>query len=438
MNIKKSVPIAFLLGLCVLHRAAVADTTEPPTTEETWSIHGQTTNVTQWHSAFTSPYSGPNSLDAKNRSAETTDVTLFAGVRPWQGGELYLNPEFDQGFGLSRSVGVAGFLSGEAYKLGSDTPHGRLNRLFLRQVFGLGGPSHAVDAGANQLAGSSPIDNLTVTIGKFSVVDIFDTNAYAHDPRGDFLNWSVIDAGAFDYAGDAWGFTYGAALEWTQSWWTLRGGYFDLSQTPGATELDNFRQHEWVGELETRGQFLGHPGKYKFLGFLNRGDMGSYADAINLTPPDTSQVRHFASRTGYSVNVEQELASDLGFFFRASWNDGNQEAFDFTDINRSIAAGLSLKGNYWHQPNDTLGVSLVVNGISSAAQAYFANGGTGLLVGDGKLPHYGQEKIAEMYYSWHPEKYLMISCDYQYVENPAYNPDRGPVSVFGLRFHLEY
>jgi high affinity Mn2+ porin len=237
--------------------------------EETWSVHGQVTNVSQWHPSFSAPYSGPNSLAPAQGSEETTDLTLFLGVRLWQGGELYINPEYDQGFGLSNTLGVAGYPSGEAYKVGAKTPYLRLPRAFLRQVFPLGGGEQNIESAANQLAGPQAVDHVTITAGKFSATDIFDTNTYAHDPRADFLNWAIVDAGAFDYAADAWGFTYGVALEWTQSWWTLRGGLFSLSKIPNTTRLDQtFRQHEWVVEWEMRHQILGRPGKLKLLGYV--------------------------------------------------------------------------------------------------------------------------------------------------------------------------
>ncbi|MDP9109454.1 MAG: carbohydrate porin, partial [Pseudomonadota bacterium] len=191
---------------------APQSTVSPP---EQWAVHGQLTNVTQGHRQFHSPYSGTNSLRADGRTEETTDLTLYLGARLWEGAEIWINPEIDQGFGLTGTVGMAGFPSGEAYKIGANTPYLRVPRLFVRQVFALPGARNTVDGAANQLGGTRAANNLTVTVGKFSVVDIFDTNSYAHDPRADFMNWAVIDAGAVDYAADAWGFTYGAAAEWT-------------------------------------------------------------------------------------------------------------------------------------------------------------------------------------------------------------------------------
>lgn len=419
--------------------------TTAPATQEAWGVYGQFTGVSQYHPAFTAPYSGQNSLSPKSVSSETADLTLFAGMRISGGGELWMNPEIDQGFGLSNTLGMAGFPSGEAYKVGENAPYLRLPRLFYRQVINLGGEVQSIEPAANQMGRTQSADNIILTVGKFSVTDVFDANAYAHDPRSDFMNWSIVDSGAFDYAADAWGFAKGASVEWTQSRWTARGGFFDLSQIPNTTVLDQaFTQHEWVGELEQRYQLWEHPGKVKLLGYVNQGNMGRYQDALqqtqkNNTTPDTALVRRYASRPGYAINLEQEMASDLGVFARLSMNDGSEEAFEFTEINKSIVAGLSLRGDRWRRHDDTFGLAAVANGLSSDARAYFAAGGMGILIGDGHL-NYGSEKIMETYYSYsvHAIDHLMLTLNYQYVVNPAYNQDRGPVSILGVRVHKEF
>jgi len=351
------------------------------------------------------------------------------------------------GSGLPPSIPVApapaGFPSGTAYKVGQNSPYFKLPRVFARQVIALDGPRQAVESAPNQLAGVMSVNNVTITVGKFAVVDIFDTNTYAHDPRADFLNWSNIEAGAFDYAADAWGFTVGVAVEWTQSWWTLRGGLFDLSDVPNSTRLDSsFKQYEWVGEAEARHTIAGHPSKLKLLAFVNRGNMGSYGDALALAQqtgatPDTSLVRRFASRPGVAINAEQELTAGLGAFVRASMNDGSKETFDFTDINRSVSAGLSLAGDPWGRHGDTVGLAFVVNGLSDAARQYFAAGGLGVLIGDGAM-RYGTERIAEVYYNWAVFPHLSLSLNFQYVVHPAYNRDRGPVPIVGVRIHAGF
>lgn len=407
-----------------------------------WRIHGQTTYVHQYAPPFHAPYRGTNSF-LSNIGRQTWDATLYLGLRLWQGAELWVNPEIDQGFGLSNTLGVAGFTSGEAYKLGATYPYTRLHRAFLRQTVNLGGAAEKLEDDINQFGGKQSADRLVFTIGKFSVGDIFDTNKYAHDPRNDFLNWSIIDVGTFDYAADAWGYTIGAAAEWYQGRWTLRAGLFDLSIVPNSTILDpDFSQFQTIAEIEERHDLWGQPGKVKVNGFLSRGRMGRFDDAIRLSqvtgpPADISAVRRYNSRSGVSVNLEQQLSPDVGVFARAGWADGRLESYEFTDIDRSISAGLSANGRKWGRPDDTVGLAGVVNDISGVRQAFLNAGGLGILVGDGQLPNPGREKIVEVYYSF-PIYTWRATLDYQFIANPAYNRDRGPVSVLGLRIHSQF
>ena len=365
------------------------------------------------------------------------------GWRLWSGAELWIDPEIDQGFGLSTTLGVAGFTSGEAYKVGASVPYARLPRMFVRQTIDLGGETQKVDAGINQFSGSQTADRLVITVGKFGVTDVFDTNKYAHDPRGDFMNWAIVDTGTFDYAADAWGYTYGAAAEWYRGDWTVRGGIFDLSIAPNTQNLDpQFGQFQWDGEIEHRHELWGQPGKIAVTGFLTRGRMGSYADAIQLAqltggPADIAAVRQYTSRGGVSVNMEQQVASDLGVFARAGLANGDIEPYEFTDVDRTVAAGLSLSGNRWGRPDDTVGLAGVVNGISSEHQAFLNAGGLGILVGDGMLPNPGPEQIIETYYSL-PVSFFKLTFDYQLIVNPGYNRDRGPASVIATRLHAQF
>jgi high affinity Mn2+ porin len=390
--------------------------------EDIWAVHSQTTLVTQYVAPFSAPYRGANSL-APNQARETWDATAFVGLRLWEGAEAWVNAEIDQGYGLSGTLGVAGFTSGEAYKKGADYPYTRLHRAFVRQTIDLGGDTQKLDAGINQFSGTQTSDRLVFTVGKFGVGDIFDTNKYAHDPRSDFLNWSIIDAGTFDYAAEAWGYSLGAAAEWYQGNWTLRGGVFDMSIVPNSTDLDpNFGQFQWVGEIEHRHELWGQPGKIAVTGFLSRGRMGSYQDAIQLAqltgePADIAAVRQYRSRAG--------------------WANGSIEPYEFTDIDRTVSAGLSVQGNRWGRPDDTWGIAGVVNGISKQHQAFLNAGGLGILVGDGQLPRPGAEQILETYYSF-PLSFWRVAFDYQLIVNPAYNRDRGPVSVFATRLHAQF
>ena len=409
---------------------------------ENFSLHGQTTFVGQYAAPFRAPYRGPNSL-APNSARETLDITFYAGMRLWEGAELWINPEIDQGFGLSNTLGVAGFPSGEAYKVGAEYPYTRLQRMFVRQTIDLGGEKQKVESNFNQFAGSQTADRLVITIGKFGVGDVFDTNKYAHDPRTDFLNWSIIDSGAFDYAADAWGYTYGAAAEWYRGAWTLRAGLFDLSKVPNSTELDpRFSQFQALAEIEHRHELWGQPGKIAVTGFLSRGRMGSFDDAVRLAqvtnqPADVAAVRRYRSRSGISMNLEQQLMPNVGLFARAGIADGKVEPYEFADIDKTVAAGLSVSGDLWGRAGDTAGIAGVLNSISKSHQSYFNAGGLGILIGDGQLPNPGLEKI-EAYYSLAVTPASRLTFDYQLIANPAYNRDRGPVSVFGTRLHAQF
>jgi high affinity Mn2+ porin len=437
--------IVFLILLVVVLVASRRVMATDEAAEDWWGLHGQTTFVTQYHPGFHSAFRGPNSLDPQAQARETWDLTLYGGLRLWRGAELWVNPEVDQGFGLSNTLGVAGFTSGEAYKVGADAPYVQLPRLFVRQTINLGGEVAHVEAGLNQLAGSQTTNRVVVTVGKFSVVDVFDTNRYAHDPRNDFLNWSIIDVGAFDYAADAWGYTYGAAVEWSQQWWTVRTGLFTLSKVPNSKVLDSkvFDQYQVDQEVEARYSIRGQPGKLKLLGFLSHGRMGRYSEATAIAlqtgmPADIAAVRTAHNRAGVSLNLEQQLIEGLGVFAKAGWSQGAFEAFEFTDINKTVSLGLSVAGTRWGRPDDTVGVAVAVNDASGAAKQFFAAGGLGILVGDGQLIHSGPEYILETYYNVAVFKFAKLSLDYQFVDHPAYNRDRGPVSIFGFRAHGEF
>jgi high affinity Mn2+ porin len=428
-----------------------------PPVEDNLAFHGQTTFVWQGYPAFRSPYEGANSLPGGGQGRETFDTTLFIGIQPWQNAEIWFDPEIDQGHGLAETHGVAGFPSGESYKEGFDYPYARVQRYFLRQTIDLGGDTQKVDADANQFAMTQTANRVVLTVGKFAVVDIFDTNKYANSPKDDFLNWSIINAGTFDYAGDAWGYTYGAAAEWYQGIFTFRGGIFDMSASPveagdsaqGYGLDSTFHQFQLVGEIEERHQLWGQPGKLKITGFLTRGNMGSFQDAISLAeqpggpffgdPSDAlAAVRHYQSKPGVSLNLEQQVNDWIGLFARAGWADGNVENWDFTDIDRTVSGGVSISGKQWGRPDDTIGIAGVVNGLAPVHEAYFAAGGFGVLIGDGQLPSYGAEQIIEAYYSYAITSATKVTLDYQFIANPAYATERGPVNVFAGRFHTEF
>ncbi|GLR83793.1 carbohydrate porin [Bradyrhizobium iriomotense] len=411
------------------------------TESDRWEIHGQSTFLAQGYPAFHAPYSGPNSLTPAPQYQETWSNSLYLNARLWDGGEVYYNPELLQGFGFNNTTGAAGFPNGEAQKSGFPYPHYNTSRLFLRQTFGFGGEQEELSSGQLQLAGKADVSRLTVQVGKFSVVDVFDGNSYAHDPRKDFMNWSIWASGAFDYAADKLGLGYGATAELNQKQWALRGGYFlmDAESNSNNFDMNIPRRGEYVVELETRYSLFGQPGKLRTLGFVNSTFSGSYREtlddpALNL---DIAQTRRGRIKYGYALNLEQAITDDIGLFGRWSWNDGHNEIMAFTDIDRSLSFGTSIKGTKWGRADDVVGIAGAINGLSQDHRDFIAAGGLGPLIGDGQL-NYRKERVLETYYALALNKALTFTADYQLIVNPAYNADRGPVSVFSGRLHGEF
>lgn len=427
---------------CGLH-ASAAWADEMPPAEQAFAIHGQATTVVQAVGGFASPYAGDNSL-LPRQVKSTSDITLYLGVRPWRGGELWVDPELDQGFGLSNTLGVAGFPSAEAYKVGKQNPYFKLQRAFMRQTISLGGKRQDVAAAANLLGGRMAADRIVITAGKLAVGDVFDTNKFAHDPRADFLNWSLVDTGSFDYAANAWGYTYGAAVEWYQGQWTLRAGLFNLSKVPNGVDLETgFGQNELVIEVERRVRIGGREGAIRVTGFRNRGRFARFDDALALPRPsgqvpDLGPVRRLQDRAGIALNAEQDVTDSLGVFLRAGATDGSVETYDFTDIDRTAALGGTVKGKAWGRAQDTFALAAVVNGISAAHQRWLAAGGMGVLVGDGALARPGSEQILEAYYTFRPVGWAALTFDFQHIANPGFNRERGPADVFGARVHASF
>jgi high affinity Mn2+ porin len=429
--------------------AVAADTSEDnigqPVAQENFAIHGQATYTVQATDGFQAPYSGHNSL-SPSANEETVDATLFLGARLWRGAEAWIEPEIDQGFGLDNTLGVAGFPSGEAYKVGAYQPYFRVPRAFVRQTLDAGSDREPLEGIANQLGGSRSVDRWVFTVGKFAVTDIFDTNQYAHDPRSDFLNWAAVDGGAFDYAADAWGYTVGAAAERYIGTWTVRAGVFDLSNVPNSTRLEpGMDEFQIDAEVEKRYTLFGQTGRVLLTGFDSRGRMALLDETIDLAQTtgvniNTALVeaRQYRSRMGAVLGLEQPISEAVGVFARISKAAGNVEPYEFADIDRSVSVGTSIKGILWHRSDDTVGLAVIDNGISAEREEYLNLGGLGILIGDGRLPHPGAEQILETYYSAAAFSWAHVTVDYQFVKNPGYNTDRGPVSIFAVRVHAQF
>jgi len=423
--------------------AAPADlaTNKPSAMQQNWSVHAAATYVGDWHPGFPSQYAGPQSLDSHSSTAETVDFDLFLGARLWEGAEFHLDGLFWQGFGFNHTLGIEAFPNAEAYKIGSYDGNVAPTRVFIRQTIGLGGEQEPVADDSLHLGGTQDVSRITLTVGQFSALDVFDQNSYAGDPATQFLNWAFVGNEAWDYPANSMGFMSGFTAELNQPHWALRYGLFQQPQRANDMAEDPAFLRAWgmVTELERRFTLREHPGTVRLLAYLNRAHMGSYAEALENPgrPANIIDTRQYRLKYGFGLNAEYELAKGVGAFARLGWNDAQTESWDYADVQGSGSAGLSIKGDFWHRPNDTVGLAGVINSISRVQQQYFEAGGLGILAGDGALS-YGLEKSLETYYRFQIYKNFNATADYQYVVNPAYNAARGPVSVVTARLHWDF
>lgn len=436
----KSLSFFFVALVCQLGGEVHA---EDRATED-WNAHAQTTYIWQNKSAFSAPYTGDFSLRTERERSYSFSASAAFGWRIAANTELYFNPEATQGVAFSHLTGLGGLANSEQQKTGGSDLKFYRARLFMRQHWNLGGEKEKLTSGFNQLAGLQDKHRVTLTLGNLAVSDIFDANAMAHDGRTQFLNWALLTHGAFDYAADARGYSWGAALEYVADDWVLRGGRFMQPAESNGLPLDTRIMRHYGDQLELEhAHNIGHlAGKVRVLAFRNQAFMGSFRDAlayaaVNGGVPDVAQVRTERSKIGGGLNVEQALTPELGVFARASWNDGASETYAFTEIERSLSAGAALNGGLWQRERDTIGLALVRNGLSQAHRVYLAQGGHGAFIGDGRLT-YRPEDIAEIYYSLGVTPALHLTLDLQHIRNPAYNADRGPVTIGSLRLRAQY
>ncbi len=404
----------------------------------------QATYVWQRKPPFGAAYSGPHSLSTEREKSYSFTATAALGIRPWTGGELYFDPEVAQGVPLSGLTGLGGFTNGEIARTSGSTPVLYRARLFVRQTWGQGGGQERQESDANQLAGKIDRRRLVLTVGNLSALDIFDDNTFSHDPRTQFLNWSIMTHGAYDYAADARGYSWGLALEYFYDDWALRAGRFMMPKESNGLAL-NPRIFDSFGdqiEFEHSHEIFGRSGRLRLLYYRNQANMGGYRDSVEAagasgTTPDLATTRRKRVKYGFGVNLEQNLSAAVGLFSRASWNDGEAEEFAFTEIDRSVSAGISIKGSGWGRSADAIGLAFARNGLSAAHRDYLAAGGLGFFLGDGAL-RYRPEDIVESYYSLSVAKETWVSADIQRIFNPGYNADRGPVTVVSARLHYGF
>ena len=430
-----------------------------------WNFHIQNTEIVQGDPAFPARYSGPNSLNRNGEVQETVTLNLYAGIRLWRGAEAHMDFLTWQGFGLSQTYGIEAFPNGDAYKAGTSEPNYTFAHLFIRQTIGLGGQREDLSDDPLTLAGKRDISRLTFSIGRMSPLDICDDNTYAHDPHTQFMNWAMMANLTWDYGQNTVGYTTGLAMELNEPKWSLRYGFFQMPRDKnGFTGDDRYlmwprrgaygpfwRSWAMMAEFQRHYRVDAHPGTIRLLTWLDEANFASYklatvlllanppslntvSQGSGVTIPDSS--RAFHHKYGFGLNWEQEVAKNIGLFSRLGWTPGHYDTWTFTDVDWTASLGVSVKGETWHRPGDACGAAFILSGASADNQAFLKAGGTDMLDGDGNL-NYSPERAIETYYDFKIWKTIHATLDFQFDTNPAFNRDRGPVSIFGARAHWE-
>jgi len=432
--------LTLFLLLC-MQLSAYAQKTDSSVNKK-FSFHAQATLIPQYHFDFHSPYQGTNSLLPDEPVRTSFTGTLFMAYKPFSHTYIVFDPEVAGGKGLSKTLGIAGFPNGEIYRVGDPKPEPYIARLYVEQRFPLSRATDIVDDDINQVQEVSSKDYISILAGKFSLTDIFGNADFSDDPRTQFLNWSLMGLGGWDYPANTRGYNLGVILSVYYHNWV-----FSYANTAVPTEA-NGHDLQWKGskamgqvfEVEKDSLFYKNTTHFSTLRagiFMNLARMGSYAEALKSDTPDITQSRMYGrSKKGYYITLDNTLGN-FHYFFKDSWNDGANETWAFTEIDASASAGVQLDGKIWKRNSDKLALAYVQNNISDLHRQYLAKGGYGFLIGDGKL-NYGPEQITELYYSLAVGHHLVISPDYQFVINPGYNRDRGPVHIVALRLHIVF
>lgn len=419
-------------------------------------ISGQANIIFQAHGPFHSPYEGENSLLGRGEYKTSLVGTLFLGLQLHHNlrynTDAILDVESAGGRGISEALGLAGFTNLDVVRnpnLGSQPYIGRVQ---LHQTIGFTDKMVSVERTPFSLATEAPERRLELHVGKMGMPDFFDINSIGTDSHLQFLNWTVDNNGAWDYAADTRGYTYGAVAEYIDKNWSARYGVALMPTVANGIDLDwNLRRASGQNmEFELRRSPLGHlvdpdrKGVVRVLSFVNHAHMGLYRDAVkeylegNGSRPDIGAVAKFgAVKYGFGLNAEQELTEDLRAFIRIGWNEGQHESFAYTEVDQTVEFGGDYAGRRWSRPNDKLGVAFVSNAIKRDHQNYLRYGGLGFLLGDGRL-NYGRENILESYYNLHAWRGISYALNLQFIDHPGYNKDRGPVLVEAVRMHVDF
>jgi len=395
-----------------------------------------------------SPYEGPNSLAARGDSKISHAYGVYGGVDAGHGIQAYLDVEMIRGRGISRVVGLAGPTNGDVLRQGTiDLGSGPyVARAFVRYTRPFS--SHQRDtlsAAPDQIPGTVSSHRLEVTAGKLALSDLFDVNRYANSTRQQFMNWSLFQNTAWDFAADTRGYSNGVAIAWIHPKWTLRAGSFQMPHEANGNVFDSDLRRARGDQAELTLTIPATRTTGRILGYINHARMGNYAEALAIAaslrqaPDIAADDRPGRKKYGFGLNVEQPVTDEgeTGVFARFGWNDGKNESFAFTEVDRHLSAGAQISGVHWGRVNDRIGLAGVREGIVPVHRTYLGAGGVGFLLGDGRLT-YGPEQILEGYYRLQTGRYLQLSSDLQSIRNPGYNRDRGPALVGSLRANFRY
>jgi high affinity Mn2+ porin len=417
-----------------------------PTSRWPQLVGAQYTWIRQYQYPLHSPYRGTNSLDPAGDTQGTHTIGLYFGWAFTDRLQAYLDTEKFNGAGVSGATGLGGLTNGDVVRQGSASLHKDfyIARSYLRYVVPLSADSTEVTRSQDHIPDREPTTRLEFKLGTMAANDDFDLNRYANSTRTQFLNWSVWNNTAWDFAADTRGYTGGVMAGFISPTWSLRMGVYQMPTQANGNDLDSPLSQARGENLELT---LG-PGEtgtvVRLLAYRNIARMGVYREALAAAPSGTTpdivaDDRRGRKKIGYGLNLEQPLADagETGLFMRAGWNDGKTESFAFTEVDRTLSGGLQVAGNHWGRPDDRLGLAVAVNGLSPDHRGYLAAGGSGFMLGDGAL-RYGTEQIVETYYRIQVQKYVQFGPDFEYIGHPGYNQDRGPAKFIAFRLHAEY
>jgi len=418
----------------------------PHSSTARWWVSGQINLVFQSHPGFHALYSGPNSLSAQGEHATSRVLTLYTGYQLAKHTEALFDLESAGGRGISDALGMAGFTNVDVVRnptLGSK-PY--IARAMVHHVFALSKDEQDAERTPTSLFTKLPTRRFELRAGKMSTADYFDVNSAGSDSHLQFLNWTAVNNGAYDYAADTRGYTVAAMAEYEDRSWGVRFAEALMPKVANGPSLDFnlLRARSENIELEFRPELLKERHTVvRLLSFINHANMGSYHEAVqaflagvDIRPTIEAHRKQGRIKYGLGLNAEQELTKTVRVFGRLGWNEGQNESFAYTEVDQAIEAGADWRLERWQRPTDKLGAVFITNGISRLHQLYLALGGNGFLLGDGKLT-YGREDIVETYYTAHLWRGVYFSPELQWAAHPGYNKDRGPVVVPGLRLHLE-